>query len=79
MQRDSFGPSFGLSTGDPELINVPLQPGVIFTVEPRYYNYYKEVLVFTEDVILVTKDACESSVRPYPRIVEEWEAMVGKK
>ena len=54
-----FGHHLGLSTGDPNLPTITLQPGMIFTVEPWYYNHDQQISVFTEDVILVTEDGCE--------------------
>jgi len=48
-----FGHHLGLSTGDPNLSTITLQPGMIFTVEPWYYNHDEQISVFTEDVILV--------------------------
>lgn len=54
-----FGHHLGLSTGDPDLPEAVLKPGMIFTVEPWYYNYDEQISVFTEDVILITETGCE--------------------
>jgi len=62
-----FGHHLGLSTGDPNLSTITLQPGMIFTVEPWYYNHDEQISVFTEDVILVTKDGCEILSNTLPR------------
>jgi Xaa-Pro aminopeptidase len=54
-----FGHHLGLSTGDPDLPEAVLKPGMIFTVEPWYYNRDEQISVFTEDVILITETGCE--------------------
>ena len=71
-----FGHHLGLSTGDPNLPTVTLQPGMIFTVEPWYYNHDEQISVFTEDVILVTKDGCEILSKTLPRTTEGLEDLM---
>ncbi len=70
-----FGHHLGLSTGDPNLSGAVLQPGMIFTVEPWYYNHDEEISVFTEDVILVTKDGCEVLSKGLPRTPSDLEKL----
>ncbi len=71
-----FGHHLGLSTGDPNLSAITLQPGMIFTVEPWYYNHDEQIAVFTEDVILITKDGCEILSKILPRTPEELERLM---
>ena len=71
-----FGHHLGLSTGDPNLSIATLQPGMIFTVEPWYYNHDEGISVFTEDVILITKDGCEILSKGLPRSPEELENLL---
>ncbi|MEE9374174.1 MAG: Xaa-Pro peptidase family protein [Saprospiraceae bacterium] len=71
-----FGHHLGLSTGDPSLSNATLQPGMIFTVEPWYYNHDENISVFTEDMILITKGGSEVLSAGLPRTPEALEAMV---
>lgn len=71
-----FGHHLGLSTGDPNLADAKLQPGMIFTVEPWYYNHDDQISVFTEDVILVTEDGCEVLSKNLPRTPEGLEKMM---
>ncbi len=80
MQTGSFfGHHLGLNTGDPSLLDEPLAPGMIFTVEPWYYNHERQISVFTEDVILVTEDGAEVLTAMLPRTPEALEAMVGRR
>ena len=74
-----FGHHLGLSTGDPSLSNAKLQPGMIFTVEPWYYNHDENISVFTEDMILITDDGCEVLSADLPRTPEALEEMVKGK
>ena len=71
-----FGHHLGLSTGDPSLTNIPLKPGMIFTVEPWYYNHDDNISVFTEDMILITEDGCEVLSAGLPRTPEALEALM---
>jgi Xaa-Pro aminopeptidase len=71
-----FGHHLGLSAGDPNLSNAVLQPGMIFTVEPWYYNHDEEISVFTEDVILVTKNGCEILSKDLPRTPSDLEKLI---
>ena len=76
MQVGSFwGHHIGLSTGDPVLVDAPLAAGMIFTVEPWYYNHDEEISVFVEDVILVTEDGAENLTAALPRDPESLEQM----
>ena len=71
-----FGHHIGLSAGDPALIDEPLAPGMVFTVEPWYYNHDIGVSVFVEEVVLVTEDGVEVLTASLPRDPAGLEAMV---
>jgi len=76
MQTPSyFGHHIGLSSGDPALPDEPLLPGMVFTVEPWYYNHDLGVSVFVEDVVLVTEQGAELLTSGLPRTPRELEAM----
>lgn len=75
---DFYGHHIGLDTGDPSLRDVPLQPGMVFTVEPWYYNHDQNISVFIEDVILVTETGAENLTATLPRTPDELEKMVGE-
>ena len=71
-----FGHHLGLSTGDPNLSGAVLKPGMIFTVEPWYYNHDEQISVFTEDVILITETGCEVLSKNLPRTPEALEQLM---
>jgi len=71
-----FGHHLGLSTGDPDLPEAILKPGMIFTVEPWYYNHDEQISVFTEDVILITETGCEVLSKNLPRTPEALELLM---
>lgn len=80
MQTGSYyGHHIGLSTGDPALMDIPLAPGMIFTVEPWYYNHDKEIAVFTEEVVVVTDEGARVLTPGIPRSPVELEKLVGAK
>lgn len=74
-----FGHHLGLSTDDPSLPDIPLAPGMVFTVEPWYYNHDRGISVFTEDEVLVTEDGAELLTTGLPRRLAELERMVGSR
>ena len=77
MQTPSFfGHHIGMQAGDPALIDEPLQPGMVFTVEPWYYNHELDISVFVEDVVLVTEEGVEVLTKDLPRMPEQLEAVM---
>ena len=77
MQTPSFfGHHIGMQAGDPALIDEPLQPGMVFTVEPWYYNHELDISVFVEDVVLVTENGVEVLTKDLPRMPEQLEAVM---
>lgn len=74
--RSFFGHHIGLSTGDPALLDEPLAPGMVFTIEPWYYNHDLGVSVFVEEVVLVTEDGAEILTDALPRDPDALEALV---
>jgi len=74
-----FGHHIGLAVGDPSLADALLEPGMIFTVEPWYYNHDDEISVFLEDNVLVTADGCENLTAALPRTTDALEACLGAR
>ncbi|MEP2279893.1 Xaa-Pro peptidase family protein [Maribacter sp.] len=71
-----FGHHLGLSTGDPNLATAELKPGMVFTVEPWYYNHDENISVFTEDMILITEEGCEVLSANLPRTPDALEGLM---
>ncbi len=70
-----FGHHLGLETGDPSLSDAVLAPGMVFTIEPWYYNHDEQVAVFIEDEILITDSGAENLTQSLPRTaiqLERW-------
>jgi len=80
MQTGSFfGHHIGMAAGDPSLFEAPLQPGMVFTIEPWYYNHDDNISVFIEDVVLVTEDGVEVLTAVLPRTPNDLARLVGKR
>ena len=62
-----FGHHLGLDSGDPSVADAPLAPGMIFTIEPWYYNHDEKIAVFIEDEILITAGGSENLTAALPR------------
>ena len=77
MQTASFfGHHIGLSSGDPSDLSAPLEPGMVFTVEPWYYNHETGVAAFIEDNVVVTVDGVRVLSKALPRDVAALERMI---
>ena len=74
-----FGHHLGLSTGDPNDSEAELAAGMVFTVEPWYYNHDKNISVFTEDEVLVTDTGVELLTKALPRTPEALEKFMKGK
>ena len=72
-----FGHHIGLAVGDPNIRDAMLEPGMIFTVEPWYYNHDRGISVFIEDDVLVTATGSEVLTAMLPRTLEDLERLVG--
>ena len=79
MQAGSFfGHHIGLNVGDPSILDEPLQAGMVFTVEPWYYNHDEGIAVFLEENIAITADGAENLTGWLPRTPEALERLVGQ-
>ena len=77
--RHYFGHHIGLSVGDLSLDDALLEPGMIFTVEPWYYNHDEKIAVFIEDDVLVTSTGVENLTKELPRSPEALERMTRRR
>jgi Xaa-Pro aminopeptidase len=74
-----FGHHIGLAVGDLNIRDAMLEPGMIFTVEPWYYNHDRGIAVFIEDDVLVTATGSEVLTAMLPRSTEDLERLVGTR
>lgn len=72
-----IGHHVGLEATDGRDYSTPLQPGMVFTVEPKLYAPELDVAIMIEDVILVTEDGYENLSATAPRTVEDIERIMG--
>ncbi|MDA1267460.1 MAG: M24 family metallopeptidase, partial [Planctomycetota bacterium] len=71
-----FGHHLGLSTGDPAIAERRLEPGMLFTVEPWYYDHDRGIAVFLEEEVVVTDAGCRRLTAGLPRTPDELEALL---
>jgi hypothetical protein len=62
-----FGHHLGLDSGDPSIAEAPLAVGMVFTIEPWFYDHEAGVAVFLEDEVLIVADGSENLTAALPR------------
>lgn len=72
-----IGHHVGLEATDGRDYTTPLEPGMVFTVEPKLYAPELDIAIMIEDVILVTADGHENLSARAPRSVSEIERIMG--
>jgi len=68
----------GLDVHDYGLWTIPVEEGMVFTVEPGIYLPEEGLGIRIEDDIVITKDGHENLTRAIPKTVEEIEAFMAK-
>lgn len=68
----------GLDVHDYGLWTVPVEEGMVFTVEPGIYIPEEGIGIRIEDDIVITKEGHENLTREIPKTVEEIEAFMAK-
>jgi Xaa-Pro aminopeptidase len=63
----------GLNVHDPADYSLPLEPGMVVTIEPGVYIRDEKLGIRIEDDILITETGCEILTRRLPRTVEDIE------
>ena len=71
-----IGHHIGLEPTDGRDYSTPLEPGMVFTIEPKVYAPELDIAIMIEDVILVTEDGYENLSESAPRSVEEIERIM---
>ena len=72
-----IGHHVGLEATDGRDYTTPLEPGMVFTVEPKLYAPELDIAIMIEDVILVTRDGHENLSASAPRTVADIERIMG--
>ncbi len=72
-----IGHHVGLEATDGRDYSTPLEPGMVFTVEPKLYAPEHDIAIMIEDMILVTEDGHENLSAGAPRSVEAIERIMG--
>jgi Xaa-Pro aminopeptidase len=62
-----FGHHLGLDSGDPSIAEAPLAAGMVFTIEPWFYDHEAGVAAFLEDEILIVPGGRENLTATLPR------------
>ncbi len=73
-----IGHHIGLEATDGRDYTTPLEPGMVFTVEPKIYVPDLDIAIMIEDVILVTESGYENLSASAPRTVAEIERIMGE-
>jgi len=71
-----LGHHVGLEALDSRDYTVPLEPGMVFTIEPKIYVPDEGLAIMIEDMILVTEDGYENLSASAPKTVEEIERVM---
>jgi Xaa-Pro aminopeptidase len=74
-----IGHHIGLEATDGRDYSTPLEPGMVFTVEPKLYAPELDIAIMIEDMILVTEDGYENLSADAPRSVEEIERVMNSR
>jgi Xaa-Pro aminopeptidase len=72
-----LGHHIGLDALDSRDYSIPLEPGMVFTVEPKIYAPELGLAIMIEDMILVTEDGHENLSARAPRTVADIERVMG--
>lgn len=71
-----LGHHIGLDALDSRDYTIPLEPGMVFTIEPKIYAPELDIAIMIEDMILVTEHGYENLSARAPRSVEDIERVM---
>jgi Xaa-Pro aminopeptidase len=74
-----LGHHVGLDALDSRDYSMPLEPGMVFTVEPKIYIPDEGIAIMIEEVVLVTEDGYENLSASAPTTVEEIERVMAER
>ena len=73
-----LGHHIGLDALDSRDYSIPLEPGMVFTVEPKIYIPELGIAIMIEEEVLVTEDGYENLSAMAPTTVEEIERVMAE-
>jgi len=71
-----LGHGVGLAVHDVGDYSVPVEPGMVFVIEPQFRVPEENIYVRLEDMIVVTEDGVEIITDHVPRDIEGIEALM---
>ncbi len=74
-----LGHHIGLEALDSRDYSTPLEPGMVFTVEPKLYVPELGIAIMIEDVVVVTEDGYDNLSKDAPKTVEEIERIMAER
>ena len=74
-----LGHHIGLEALDSRDYSTPLEPGMVFTVEPKLYVPERGIAIMIEDVVLVTENGYENLSAGAPKTVAEIERIMAER
>ena len=74
-----LGHHIGLETSESRDYSMPLEPGMVFTVEPKLYIPEENIAIMIEDMIVVTETGYENLSEGAPRRAEEIERVMATR
>lgn len=74
--RGGVGHYVGMSVHDVGPGGIPLQPGMVFAIEPALYYPEKNIGIRIEDTILITETGCEVLTEDVPKEIDEIEKLM---
>ena len=73
-----LGHHIGLEALDSRDYSMPLEPGMVFTVEPKIYIPEEGIAIMIEEMVLVTENGYENLSAAAPRSIEDIERVMGR-
>jgi len=71
-----LGHHIGLEVQDSRDYSMPLEPGMVMTIEPKIYIPEKNIAIMIEDMIVVTPTGAESLAPATPKQVTDIERVM---
>ena len=74
-----IGHHLGLDTHDENVSDIPIAPGMVFTVEPGFYSSEEGIGIRIEDDVLVGEESNTVLSKDFPRTPDQIESLMAGK